>query len=274
MTYNIESNFNDIKKTLEKLTSFKDQDIIKKESISEALESAYSEVNKWIELEDVVVVFSDLKNSTGISIDKQKRTMTKILEYLNYPFIDIHGKFGAEFIDINGDGGIAIYHKDNAIKALVASITIKTYYEKYLYKQLQKDYNIDFITTTGIAQGSLLVKKIGNRSDGKFHVWAGDTINKSALISKELKDKINKNTIDKGLYIGITKEIYKLLDNTNLKEYLFMSCGCDGKDSKPEKLWKEENLPKYEGKKYYRLGSRWCDEHDQEYLNSILDGLK
>jgi len=34
----------------------------------------------------------------------------------------------------------------------------------------------------------LLVKKVGNRKEN-FYVWAGETINKSALISKELKNK-------------------------------------------------------------------------------------
>lgn len=67
--------------------------------------------------------FSDLKNSTGISFDKQDRTMTKLLEYLNNPFIEIHNNFGAEFVEIKRNGGI-IYSKENAIKALLA-ISIK-----------------------------------------------------------------------------------------------------------------------------------------------------
>ena len=271
MSYNMDKDFKNMKEQLEKLTNFSDQDITKIESVSKAVEKAYSEANKWFEIEDAIVVFSDLKNSTKISIDKQKRTMTKILEYLNYPFITIHNEFGADFIDIQGDGGLAIYHKDNAIKALLASITIKTYYEKYLCKKLKSNYNIEFITTTGIAQGSLLVKKIGKRDAGKFHVWAGDTINKSALISKELKSKMDKNSIEQGLYIGITDEIYKLFKNNDLKTYLLMSCNCDTKDNKPQKLWTTEKLPKYNGKEYHSMKNIWCNHHGQEYLDKVLE---
>lgn len=273
MSYNMDKDFKNMKDQLEKLTNFSEQDIIKIKDISKAVKKAYSEVNTWIEIEDAIVVFSDLKNSTKISIDKRKRTMTKILEYLNYPFIAIHNEFGADFIDIQGDGGLAIYHKDNAIKALLASITIKTYYEKYLYNKLKKDYKIDFITTTGIAQGSLLVKKIGQRDAGKFHVWAGDTINKSALISKELKSKMDKNSIKQALYIGITEEIYSLFKSNSLKTYLLMSCSCDNEDSKSQELWKKENLPKYNGKKYYYMKNVWCNKHGQEYLDKVLEIL-
>ena len=100
MSYSIEENFQNIEETLNKLTNYSEQDIIKYTVIFKAIEKSYGEVNKWIELEDAIVVFSELKNSTKISIEKQKRTTTKILEYLNYPFIEIHGEFGTEFIDI------------------------------------------------------------------------------------------------------------------------------------------------------------------------------
>jgi len=135
--YKLNDIFENLNKQLKELTSY--QEIKKYNSVKEAVENAYKEVNKWNQVDEAIVVFSDLKNSTGISFDKQKRTITKLLEYLNKPFIEIHQKFGAEFIDIKGDGGLAIYSKDKFISSLLASITVKTFYAKYIQEKVKKN---------------------------------------------------------------------------------------------------------------------------------------
>jgi len=265
MTYDLKQNFKELNQKIIDITS--NQKIETCNTVEEALKKVKSEVNTWMQIDNVVVVFSDLKNSTGISFDKQDRTMTKLLEYLNQPFVKIHKQFGAEFTDIKGDGGISIYSKENTIKALLASVTIKTFYFKYINDKVKKTYDVNFEVTTGISKGNLRLKNIGMRGLN-FPVWAGETINLSALISKELKHKSSPNN-----YIGITREIYDEIKSKRLEDYLHMSCGCGTKGIK-QMLWTTETIPNKGGKKYYYTNSNWCDIHGQEYLAKVLEVLE
>lgn len=265
MKYELEQNFKELNQKIIDITS--NQNIKTCDTVEQALKQVKSEVNTWMQIDDVVVVFSDLKNSTGISFDKQDRTMTKLLEYLNKPFIKIHKEFGAEFSEIKGDGGIAIYSQENAIKALLASISIKTFYFKYINEKVKKTYSVDFEVATGIAKGNLRLKQIGMRGLN-FPVWAGETINLSSLISKELKkDSKPKNSI------GITSDVYDEIQLKMLDDYLHFSCGC-GNNGTKQNLWRNETIPNKGGKKYYYMNNNWCDSHGQEYLNEILEVLK
>jgi hypothetical protein len=262
MNYDLKKEFQDLNKKIEEITI--SQKIERYETVSKALEKAKLEVNTWMQIDNVVVVFSDLKNSTGISFDKQDRTMTKLLEYLNKPFIKIHNSYGAEFIEIKGDGGIAIYSKENAIKALLASISIKTFYNKHINDKVKKTYGVDFEVTTGISKGNLKLKLIGERGLN-FPVWAGETINLSALISKELKHKTKPNN-----YIGITNDIYEEIKSKKLDEYLYLSCDCGNKSN----LWISETIPNKGGKKYHYMNNNWCKTHGQVYINKISEILE
>lgn len=138
MNYNLKNKYDDLNEKINKITT--EQKIEYFETVSDALKKPKLEINNWRQIDDVIVVFSDLKNSTGISFDKQDKTMTKLLEYLNNPFIEIHDSYGAEFIEIKGDGGIAIYSKEKAIEALLASISIKTFYYKHINKKVKNTY--------------------------------------------------------------------------------------------------------------------------------------
>ena len=261
MNYDLKKEFHDLNKKIEEITI--SQKIERYETVSKALEKPKLEVNTWMQIDNVVVVFSDLKNSTGISFDKQDRTMTKLLEYLNKPFIKIHNDYGAEFIEIKGDGGIAIYSKENAIKALLASISIKTFYNEHINDKVKKTYGVDFEVTTGISKGNLKLKLIGERGLN-FPVWAGETINLSALISKELKHKTKPNN-----YIGITSDIYEEIKSKKLDEYLYFSCDCGNISN----LWISETIPNKGGKKYHYMNNNWCITHGQVYFNKIVEVL-
>lgn len=260
MKYDINQKFKLLKESIESLTA--NIKITDCETVENALYKAKLEINHWMRVSDVIVVFSDLKNSTGISFDKQKKTMSKLLEYLNKPFIQIHQDFGAEFIDIKGDGGIAIYTNTKAIEAILAAATIKSFYTKHINGKVKNEYGIDFIVETGIAQGSLLLKKIGGR-DYNAPVWAGETINKAALISKILKNRSPSNNI------GITQSLYSVIAQDRiLSSYLLQTCSCPS--GYHNKLWKEESLANHNGEKYYYTNQNWCDTHGQEYLDKII----
>lgn len=261
MNYNIKEEQKKIKNKLDTLSS--SIKIENKDTIEQAIKNAKLEVNEWQEVDNIVCVFSDLQNSTQISLDKNKTTIAKILENLIVPIQDIHRSFDCEFIDIKGDGGIVLYSGKNAsIRAFLASVTCNTFFSEFASK-LEKDYNIKFNVYSGIHKGSILLKRVGSRKDN-FPVWAGDTVNISALITKELKN----NTKISSSYIGVTDEVFKILSNSNVKDYLTISCGCNS--STKNTLWNAHTFKGRNGKKYHYMNTNWCSLHGQIYLDNVL----
>ena len=233
-----------------------------KNDILEAVEEAKIYVNTWNKVKDAVVVFSDLKNSTRISFDNTEKTMSKLLEMLNKPFIDIHTKFGAEFIDMKGDGGIAIYSPDNYLNSILAAITVNSYYKKYVVEEVRLKYKFLFIVETGIATGDLLVKRVGiKKNDNNFFVWSGETVNKAALISKKLKEKTTSEIFSYS-NVGITRELFEKLFKSENQRHLIRPC-CNN--------FKSWYTSEYKSKaKYHYNSSPWCPTHGQQVLEKLL----
>ncbi len=257
-------NLNNISKKLEELLEIKIEDY---DCIENAIKNAKIEKAEWNKVENVVAIFADLKNSTIISNEKIKRVYAKFLESIGYPFSKICKLFDVKFIDIKGDGGIALFQGQYAeVKAFLAAETYKTFQEKYLKNNFERNYKINYSIGIGIAKGDLLVKKVGSRNYS-FFVWAGDTINNAALISKDVKE-IYSNTSK----IGISLEIYDSLSNPKFEEYLIYSCGCPNGDK--ELLWKEKHLKNGRGMKYKYIENNWCEKHGEEYLNEVWNIIK
>ncbi|SNZ03666.1 Adenylate and Guanylate cyclase catalytic domain-containing protein [Persephonella hydrogeniphila] len=233
------------------------------ESIEKAIENAYLEKPKWNRVNNVVAVFADLANSTNISNRKTKRVYAKFLEAVGYPFVKIFNEFNAEFIDIKGDGGLALFSGNYAeIYAFLAAETFKTFQEEYAKKQLSQ-YDVNYYFGIGIAKGDLLVKKVGVRGNNNFFVWAGDAVNNAALTSKDIKN------ISQITSIGITLDIYDKFNQDKFKDYLVYSCGCP--KGKKVNLWKEFSIKDEKNFRYKKIESNWCKTHGEEYLNKILE---
>ena len=134
--------------------------------------------------------------------------------------------------------------------------------------RLENTYNIEFNVFSGIHKGSLLLKRVGSRTDS-FPVWAGETVNLSALITKELKDM--STLTSNSSYIGITQDIYNEISKRAYSDYLLKSCGCNsgGKNN----LWKVQNIQNGNARKYYYMNTNWCDTHGQIYLDKVLECL-
>lgn len=250
----------EIKSQTDELTS--KINIEPKDDIKEAVKQAELYENTWNKVKDAVVVFSDLKNSTKISFDNTEKTMSKLLEMLNKPFIDIHTKFGAEFIDMKGDGGIAIYSPENYLNSILAAITVNTYYQLYVVKVVREKYKFSFVVETGIATGDLLVKRVGiKKNNNNFYVWSGETVNRAALISKKLKENKPSDTFSYN-NVGITRELFvKLYESLNQRP-LIRPC-CD-----KFRTWSSQNY-KYDARFHFN-SSPWCPVHGEEVLAKLL----
>lgn len=236
------------------------------DSIEDAVKKASLETGKWCRVKNVTAVFSDLANSTGISNEKTKIGYSKILEYINFSFVKIHRKFGVDFLDVKGDGGLALYSgKEAELRAFLAAVTYKTFIEKYANKFF-KQYDLVLRIGMGIDMGDLLVKRIGQRKDWNFYAWSGRVINNASLISKEIK-RVEKNRSA----IGVSERIYRKIDRQCIRNWTVFSCGCP--KGKKEELWSKYYIKNAANFSYYLLRSNWCDKHGQEYLSNILNAL-
>jgi len=223
------------------------------------------EVGKWYRIKDVVCVYLDLKDSTLASFQKTKEGMGKVYEHIGTGVARIfqNGNFKADFIDIKGDGGFAIYKGAYAeIKAFLAAETFKTYSFKYLRN---KFHNMEIRFGIGISKGNLLVKKVGTKK-WNYPVWAGKVVNHAAYICKEVKRKFN---FERDV-IGATQKVYDALNTPEFRDYLVLSCECSDKTE----LWKKATPENSEFPEFYYLEANWCDKHGEDYINNVIELIK
>ncbi|NVM56062.1 MAG: adenylate/guanylate cyclase domain-containing protein [Candidatus Helarchaeota archaeon] len=239
------------------------------------LESDMSlEVGRWHRIRNVVSLYIDMKGSTQLTNEQYIKTSAKMYQIFTGSLIKILREFEAQFIDIKGDGGFALWkERFGSVKALLAGVTFKTLVEKHL-KTFVKNQITDWIISSkvGIAKGDVLVKRVGTRNttDQKYNwaVWAGKPVN----ISVKLSDKSNGDTV------LVTDNVFQDLSNPKgLYNYLILSCGCDGKGNYVGKknLWTEKSELESEFQtRIWELRSKWCDTHGEEYLNTSLEIIK
>ena len=220
------------------------------------------EVGKWYRIRDLVCVYLDLKDSTLASLQKTKIGMAKVYEHIGTGITKVfqNKDFKADFIDIKGDGGFALYKGAySEVKAFLAAETFKTYSNKYLRDKFP---NIEIRFGIGISKGTLLVKKVGTRN-WNYPVWSGRTINLAAYICKEVKSKFN---FERDV-LGATQEVFSALNTSGFKDYLVLSCECNGKKD----LWKRTSPSSSEFPDFYYLDANWCDNHGEEYINAVIE---
>ncbi|GAB6190203.1 hypothetical protein JCM30566_19460 [Marinitoga arctica] len=229
------------------------------------------EVGRWYRIRNVVSLYVDMKGSTQLSNDKYTKTTAKMYEIFTGSLIKIlkQEEFKANFIDIKGDGGFALWkEKYGTIKALLAGITFKTLVEKYLKDYVEKQISDwEIASKIGIAKGKVLVKRIGVRNVGNnknnWAVWAGKPVNYSAKLSNEAKNDT----------ILVTEEVYNDISQKDFYNYLVLSCEC-GSGEKTN-LWSEVvDLENKFFTKVFELKSRWCNKHGEEYINAVLEKIE
>jgi len=223
------------------------------------------EVNRWYRIRNVVSIYVDMQGSTQLTNEKYIRTSAKMYEIFTGSLIRIFKEFGAQFIDIKGDGGFALFkERFGSVKAFLAGVTFKTYVEKHLksfVKSQISDWEI--ASKIGIEKGTILVKRVGtrNQGDNKYNwaIWAGKPVN----ISAKLSDLAEADTI-----LASDGVFQDLSHPKELEKYLILSCGCP--DGVPKNLWEQRTIADSVDS-VWELRSKWCDDHGEEYINKILD---
>jgi len=222
---------------------------------------------RWVRLSDVVVVVADLKNSTQLGTGSKAASTASIYESGTGAVVQIFNKFDADFMQIQGDGGFAVFWGESRYeRALCAGVTIKTNSLDFS-GQIETKWPTKAETgfKVGIASGRVLVKRVGTPGDVNQQepVWAGKPVNYAAKVAQ----CANRHEL---IVAG------SVWDQIETNDYLTISCPCgDGPgsgiwgDFKIEKL--PEDDPEREGRILY---SGWCENHGEEYCNAILEGEK
>ena len=259
------------KKSDERFDAFEIENI---SSIKQIQEDAYLEKPVWLGGDKkFVCLFIDLDKSSKISFKKHPKTMAKIYDYFTQNIVDVlhHPVFGADYIDIKGDGAFGIFEGDKAsFKALYCAMTFKTMFEKHIKNKFDIEGN-GLSCKFGIHKDKILVKKIGRRGSGNYNeVWAGRLINNAAKLSNEAKN-VPVNPINPTLPILVSKEVYDDFYSNN--EYGFHHC-CDGNGNEAQSdieiFFEHRNLSDETlGDKFYYTMVSWCKEHGDDYINLI-----
>jgi len=225
----------------------------------------------WYRVPDVVAVFADLEGSTKLSVGKHPASTAAIYRAaMNNAVACLH-EFSADFIQIQGDGAFGLFWGRRAVeRALCSGITVRTYSQESLEPALQTRWPNAPLTgfKVGVANGSVLVKKVGTRrnADEQEPIWAGKPVNYAAKAAQQA---------DRGQLI-VTGSIWVEIEDN---DYLVTSCGHSGGfSSTPEPLWTDVLIDKIGHDRDDAAGrllkSVWCEHCGPGFVVSILAGEK
>ncbi len=225
---------------------------------------------QWLKIEDVICLFVDIRNSTGLSATAHENGTAAAYELFTGTAVRMFHELGAGYIDIKGDGVFAIFNQNHPHRAFVAAITFKTFVlEKFLPLVRRKfDGKVDVGFHMGIDQKTVLVKQIGlrdaaGRDRRKNEVWAGKPINMAAKLASRSKDT----------ELLVSDRYYRNLSNDS---HVQESCGCiigSVGIHKPEGIWSSVNLVHetvFDFDTAYSMNNSWCSIHGEEWAEAIL----
>lgn len=224
--------------------------------------------NVWMKLPEVVAVAFDMVGSTKLGLKHHDSSAARIYQSGVGGAVKSLSTYGADFIDIQGDGGFGLYWGEKAHeRALCAAITIKTFSLKFVERLIAK-YG-DGLPDTGFKVGMhadrTLVKKIGTlrKPDEQEPVWAGRSVNYSYKCAQAADAH----------QLIITDKVWQKFKNNDFVVY---SCGCSEGVEPSNNMWQSaehEVLP--EGKNLVHiLDSSWCVNCGPGFAEAIMKGKK
>jgi len=219
--------------------------------------------NHWLRIPNVICVFVDMMGSTKLSASNHDKSTAGAYQLFTRTAVRLFSKFEAPYIDVRGDGVLALFDGDQPYRATAATITFKTFVEFVFTPGMKKNTNLEIKSHYGIDQSTVLVRKIGfkrhrGRSDRQNEVWAGKPVNMAAKLSG----------ISNGNEILVSDRFFKNLDN----DLVIKSCGCP--NGEKVNLWKAKNLAsdnRFNFDRAYSNSSYWCKTHGEEYCEKILN---
>lgn len=216
---------------------------------------------EWHAIDDVVSVNFDMKSSTNLAKGRSPRSTASIYDAGVGGVVKIFREFDAQFVDIQGDGGFALFWGDRRYqRAITSAITVRSFSVGFT-EQLEKKWPNATSTgfKVGVASGSLMAKRVGlpRHLDLQEPVWAGNPVNYAAKAAQQAVD----------VMMNVTGSVWDAISDN---DYLTFSCDC----SIPSLLWNSVTLDKIpDDEKYgFSLDRQWCRTHGEAYCRQVLAG--
>ncbi len=246
--------------------STNDIEIVEESKIPKSDNIPYNDPKKWLKVDGITCLYVDLANSSVLDYKNYSKRVAQIYQGFTNTLVRTMNNFNASYIDIKGDGAFALFDNENSyIYALLAAITFRTYFEKSLKTVVDNKTNgkITLSFRSGITIGDVIFKRMGLRGDKKNEVWTNSTVNNCAKLTAF--SEFNK--------ILVSSDIYNKI---KYNRYLTKSCGCNNgvKSENYRDLWEEkyyQELSSYGEATVYELGSFWCENCGENFINKIID---
>ncbi|HMN14195.1 MAG TPA: hypothetical protein PKD55_17915 [Bellilinea sp.] len=216
----------------------------------------------WLKIPEVICVFVDMKGSTQFSAFTHDTSTAGAYQLFTGTAVRLFREFEAPYIDLKGDGVLALFDSNQPYRALAATITFKTFAHEVFVPRIKKKTGLVVGSHLGIDQRTVLVRRLGlkrrgGRTDRQNEVWAGKPVNMASKLAAISED--NELLVSDRFF-------------ANLKDELVLkSCGCPSGDK--GELWTAMDVSDDERFDFdiaYRLSSNWCSTHGKEYCDSIL----
>ncbi len=217
----------------------------------------------WLKIPNVVCVFVDMKGSTQLSAATHDNSTARAYQLYTGTAVKIFSDFEAAYIDVRGDGALALFDQNQVHRALAAAVTFKTFSTDEFIPLIRNATGLEVGTHMGIDMKTLLVRKIGfkryrGRTDRQNEVWAGRPVNMAAKLAAKSNDG----------ELLISERFWRQLSS----RYALKSCGCP--NGKIVDLWSEVDMSddeKFDFESAYMLKSVWCRTHGKDFCSSLLD---
>ena len=235
----------------------------------------------WWRIPNSIAVFADIKRSTALSTGGSRKDAAYAYTYFVRAMTVIFERFGARYIDIQGDGLFGLFSGSGSLfSAAACAVTMKTQMEQVIEPRFRKDATMadDLKVGIGMERGTLLVRRLGLRGTRQNEVWAGRPVNVAAKLSSVASDN----------QVVVSGRVFKAFSEASLlrRRALLWTCGCeDGalggglelQAGETTELWYEIAVPVSLGVDFttaYRLESKWCVNHGAEFCEALVTGQK
>lgn len=221
---------------------------------------------EWHQLDDIVAVVVDLKGSSRLSTGKHASSTASIYEASTDNAVKVLNHFGADFIQIQGDGALGLFWQEARYEqALCAGITVKTF-SLDLSERIKNKWPKAPVTgyKVGIASGRVLAKTIGTpRNPAEQEpIWSGKPVNYAA---KAAQTAVLHELVVSG-------DVWAEIEDN---DFLTTSCA-HGETSSPATLWDNkliENVPdEDDARNGMVLAAAWCADCGNMFCEAILNG--
>lgn len=217
--------------------------------------------NEWHQLTDVVAVVFDMKDSTKLDEARHPASTASIYDAGVGGVVRIFKDVEADFIDVQGDGGFALFWGDSRYeRAIVSAVTIRSFSDDFanlLTKKWPKAPTTAF--KVAIASGPVLAKRVGlpRHLDFQEPVWAGKAVNFGFKAAQQIEPG----------FVLVTASVW---DKLSKNDFVAFSCDC----GTPSPLWKAHVIDRISEAEALGaiLESKWCTTHGSEHLEAILEG--